>query len=64
VFFKYKTILDSNNCVNAINKAIRIMHMQRSKTSLDYIITNESVLEVTPEVINCQISDYDVIFAI
>jgi len=37
---------------------------QHTETLLDYIITNESLLEVTPGIINYRISNHDAIFAV
>ena len=57
---KYDLILKSNGCFQTITTATRITTC--SKTLLDHIITNESELQITPGVFNCQISDHSLTF--
>ena len=58
---KYNLILNSNGCYSAITTATRVTN--HSKTLLDHILTSEQTLEVTPGVIDFQISDHCLTFA-
>ena len=58
---KYNLILNSNGCHSAITTATRVTN--HSKTLLDHVLTNEQTLEVTPGVIDFQISDHCLTFA-
>jgi len=57
---KYNLILKSNDCFSTITTATRIT--KEIKTLLDHILTNESVLEVNPGIIDYQISDHSCTF--
>ena len=55
-------MLNSNSCYSTITTATRVTN--HSKTLWDHILMNEQTLEVTPRVINFQISDHCLTFAI
>ena len=53
---KYNLMLNSNGCYSTRTTATRVTN--HSKTLLDHILTNKQTLEVTPSVIDFQISDH------
>ena len=58
----YELILKTNGCYLIINKPTRLS--MRSKTSIDYILTNDSNLNITPGTIDYHISDRLFAFAV
>ena len=58
---KYDLILKCNGCRSIITKPTRTI--KHSQTSIDHIITNDTVPEITPGVIDYFISDHSFIFA-
>ena len=59
---RYNLMLYSNGCYSTITTATRVT-TNHSKTSLDHILPNEQVLEVTPGVIDFLIFDHCLTFA-
>jgi len=59
---KYNLILKSNDCFSTITTATQIT--KETKTLLDHILTNESVLEVNPEINDYRITDHSFTFVI
>ena len=59
----YELILKSNGCCYLfINKPTRLT--KRSKTSIDYILTKDFNLNITPSIIDYHISDHLFVFAV